>query len=83
MKDEFNSEQEKNIYKFQLIINYLNQVDSQQKFKFIMDQLKLVTVDIKTLVSERIPQLLERKLEARKKRDDIKNESINERAGLD
>lgn len=81
MKDEFNSEQEKNIYKFQLIINYLNQVDSQQKFKFIMGQLKLVTVDIKTLVSERIPQLLERKLEARKKRDDIKNESIDERAG--
>lgn len=24
MKDEFNTEQEKSIYKFQLIINYLN-----------------------------------------------------------
>ena len=55
MKDEFNSEQEKNIYKFQLIINYLNQMDSQSKLKYIHDQLRLVTVDVKTLVSERIP----------------------------
>ena len=55
MKDEFNSEQEKNIYKFQLIINYLNQIDSQSKLKYILDQLRIVTVDVKTLVSERIP----------------------------
>ncbi len=83
MKDEFNSEQEKNIYKFQLIINYLNQTDSQSKLKYIVDQLRIVTVDVKTFVSERIPQLLERKLEARRKKDEVKVDSIDEEAHME
>lgn len=72
MKDEFNSEQEKNIYKFQLIINYLNQTSSQTKFQYILDQLRIVTVNVEDYVSKRIPQLLERRLEARQKKNEMK-----------
>jgi hypothetical protein len=43
----------------------------------------MVSVDVKVLVTERIPQLLERKLEDRKKKDELKNMSLDERAGLD
>lgn len=70
MKDEFNTEQEKSIYKFQLIINYLNQTDNRKKLQYITNQLRIVNVEKKSLVTVWIPQLLEQRMEARRMKDE-------------
>ena len=66
--DDTKSAKEKEIYKFQLILNYLNHTDNESKIRFILSQFNLMN-DYQKFVEEKLLTTLRSKIEIRNQKD--------------
>ncbi len=54
MKEELNTEIERSIFKFEMVINYLNKETTQEKSHFIWKKMEQMNLDYKTYIEDKL-----------------------------
>lgn len=66
--DDSKSAKEKEIYSFQLILNYLNHKDNESKTRFILNEFSLMN-EYQKFVEEKLLTILKNKIDTRNQKD--------------